>query len=89
MRVEGVVDPRRSARTGCRPRDLPHWIAPSLYELELDGEIVDHMLKVVAPRGRFTRRIRRVERRDTRVARADVHRAGAELAAASPRALPD
>jgi hypothetical protein len=41
----------------CRIGDLPFWLGPELWEIELDGEVVDHGRKVVAPRGRLTRRI--------------------------------
>ena len=55
--VEAEVDPCRSGVHACRPRDLPFWIAPALYEIELDGEVVAESLKVVALRGRLLRRI--------------------------------
>jgi hypothetical protein len=41
----------------CRPADLPYWVASALYEIELDGRIEEGDLKVVAARGRLTRRI--------------------------------
>jgi len=41
----------------CLPRDLAHWLAPSLWEVELEGEIVESRHKVVASRGRLVRRI--------------------------------
>lgn len=41
----------------CRPRDLAHWLASSLWEVELDGEIVQSRHKVVASRGRLVRQI--------------------------------
>lgn len=55
--VEGEVDPCRSGVHACRLVDLPFWIAPALYEMELDGDVLVHSLKVVAPRGRLVRRI--------------------------------
>ena len=87
--VEAEVDPCRSGVHGCRTRDLPYWIAPALYEVELDGEIVDQGLKVVAPRGRLTRRIDawNAESREA-YSQMCIARA-AELAATSPRPLPD
>jgi hypothetical protein len=82
--VEAGVDPCRSGVHGCRPRDLPYWVGPELYEVELDGAIVDHMLKVVAPRGRLTRRID-AWNGETREAYSQMCIARAsELAAASP-----
>jgi hypothetical protein len=41
----------------CRPVDLPYWIAPLLYEIELDGPVEEQALKVVAARGRLIRRV--------------------------------
>ncbi len=43
----------------CRPAELPLWVAPVLYEIELDGDIVEQRWKVVASRGRLLRRIDR------------------------------
>lgn len=40
----------------CRPRDLPYWLGPELWEIELDGEIIEQERKVVATRGRLGRR---------------------------------
>ena len=55
--VESEVVPCRSGVHACRPGDLSIWIAPALYEIELDGEVVVQTLKVVAPRGRLLRRL--------------------------------
>ena len=55
--VDGRVDPCRSGIHACRPSDLPLWVGHVLYEIELDGEIVEQPSKVVAPRGRLTRRV--------------------------------
>ena len=41
----------------CRTGDLSYWLAPALYEIELDGDIAEAGMKVVAPRGRLVRRI--------------------------------
>lgn len=79
-------------RTGvhaCRHPDLPYWLAPALYEIELDGEVEEQQLKVVAPRGRLIRRIdawnaaTREEYSQMCIAR------GAELVAAAPDPLAD
>jgi hypothetical protein len=53
---EGLV-PCASGVHACRPRDLPYWIAEELWRVELDGEIAQHELKVVAPRGRLVERV--------------------------------
>jgi len=47
----------RSGVHACRLIDLPYWVAPMLYEIELDGPIDRQAIKVVAPRGRLIRRI--------------------------------
>ena len=41
----------------CRIGDLPFWLGPELWEIELDGDVVFHRRKVVALRGRLVRRI--------------------------------
>ncbi len=55
--VESEVDPCRAGIHACRPADLPYWIAPALYEVELDGPVTEQTTKVVAPRGRLVRRV--------------------------------
>ena len=55
--VEAALSPCRSGVHACRPSDLPYWIGPTLYEVELAGEILEHGMKIVAERGRLTRRI--------------------------------
>ena len=40
-----------------RPADLAWWINEELWEVELDGGIVDAGTKLVAPRGRLRRRV--------------------------------
>ena len=49
----------RSGIHACRPADVPYWIAPALYEIELDGAIDQQAIKVVADRGRLIRSIDR------------------------------
>jgi hypothetical protein len=55
--VDAAVEPCRSGVHACRRSDLPFWVGRSLYEIELDGEVVEGPMKVVAPRGRLTRRV--------------------------------
>jgi hypothetical protein len=47
----------RAGVHACRTTDLPFWVGPELYEAELDGEVVAHDLKLVAPRARLVRKI--------------------------------
>jgi len=51
------TDPCRSGIHACRLRDLPIWLDAELWEIELDGSIDERDRKIVAPRGRLTRRI--------------------------------
>jgi hypothetical protein len=54
------ADPAETCRSGihaCTPAQLPLWAGPVLYEVELDGEVEEAGMKLVAPRGRLTRRI--------------------------------
>ena len=55
--VDARVDPCRTGVHACRVADLPHWVAPALYEIELDGQIVHGASKLVAARGRLRRRL--------------------------------
>lgn len=58
----GTVEPCRSGIHGLRVRDLPYWLGPQLWEIELDGEIVEQERKLVARRGRLTRRLEKWNR---------------------------
>ena len=55
--VDARVDPCRSGVHACRPGDLPLWVGRAMYEVELDGEVVEDHTKLIAPRGRLVRRI--------------------------------
>jgi hypothetical protein len=55
--VDARVDPCRSGIHACRVSDLPFWVGPTLYEIELDGEVVERRSKLVASRGRLLRRV--------------------------------
>jgi hypothetical protein len=49
--------PCREGIHACRPQDLAYWVHHELWEIELAGEIIEAERKVVARRGRLTRRI--------------------------------
>ena len=49
--------PCREGVHACRAEDLAHWFDAALWEVELDGEIVDSRHKVVGSRGRLVRAI--------------------------------
>lgn len=55
VEVEGVA-PCRAGVHACRPRDLPYWLGAELWEIELDGAILEQERKIVAARGRLLRR---------------------------------
>jgi hypothetical protein len=55
--VESTAEPCRSGVHACRVADLPLWAGRVLYEVELDGQLVEEPTKVVAARGRLVRRI--------------------------------
>ncbi len=51
------ADPCRSGIHALRRTDLPYWLGRELWEIELDGEIVEQERKIVASRGRLVRRV--------------------------------
>lgn len=51
-----AADPCRRGIHACRIADLPFWLGKELWEIELDGEIVEQERKLVARRGRLIRR---------------------------------
>jgi hypothetical protein len=55
--VEAPVVPCRSGIHACRLADLPLWVNEMLYEIEIDGNIVEEPTKVVASRARLLRRV--------------------------------
>lgn len=55
--VDATVEPCHMGIHACRDADLPYWAGRELYEIELEGPIVEEQTKVVAPRGRLLRRI--------------------------------
>lgn len=55
--VDARVDPCRSGVHACRVSDLPFWVGRVLYEIELEGEIVEHPTKIVASRARLLRHL--------------------------------
>jgi hypothetical protein len=86
--VTAEVELCRTGVHACRPGDLSYWVGPTLYEIELDGEIVEEGMKVIAPRGRLFRPIEAWE--DTtrdEYSHMCIARAG-ELAAAAPELTP-
>ena len=53
----GAADPCRQGVHACRSRDLPIWLDDELWEVELDGTVVEQERKLVAERGRLVRAI--------------------------------
>lgn len=55
--ISAEVATCRSGIHACRAHDLPYWLGAVMYEVELDGRVVEQPLKLVAPRGRLMRRV--------------------------------
>jgi hypothetical protein len=53
----GAVVPCREGIHGCRAADLAWWVNEELWEIELDGDVVEAPRKVAARRGRILRRL--------------------------------
>jgi hypothetical protein len=51
------VRPSYEGVHACRGDQLAFWLTPDLWEIELDGEVVEASHKIVAPRGRLVRRV--------------------------------
>src|SRR5205823_13571896 len=49
----GGVDPCLEGIHACRMRDLPVWLGRELWEIELDGSVVEQERKLASPRGRL------------------------------------
>ena len=52
-----TVEQCRSGIHACRVRDLPYWLGPELWEIELEGEVVEQTHKLAARRGRLLNRV--------------------------------
>lgn len=57
IEAEGALVPCRNGIHACRVRDLPYWLTDELWQVELDGDVIEHELKLVARRARLERRI--------------------------------
>jgi hypothetical protein len=55
--VADSPEPCRRGIHACRLRDLPIWLGDELWEMELEGDVVQQERKLVASRARLTRRI--------------------------------
>jgi hypothetical protein len=51
------ADPCRTGIHACRVPNLPIWLDDELWEIELRGTVLESARKVVASRGRLTRRV--------------------------------
>jgi hypothetical protein len=49
--------PCRRGIHACRPKHLPMWLDSELWEIELDGDVIEGERKLVAQRGRLTQRV--------------------------------
>ena len=57
--VSAPVEPCVSGLHLCRPDDLPYWLDEELWEVDVDGAVVEHFEKVVVGRARIVARIAR------------------------------
>lgn len=57
VQATGPLVPCRNGVHGCRIEDLPYWLDEELWEIELEGEVVEDALKLLGRRGRLVRRI--------------------------------
>jgi hypothetical protein len=57
--VEGELVPTRRGVHACRRRDLSHWLDEELWEVELDGEVLEQERLVLARSGRLVERVDR------------------------------
>jgi hypothetical protein len=64
--VAAPPDPCRSGIHACGPADLPFWPGRALYEIELDGAVVEQQMKVIAPRDRRRAEPRELHQRVSR-----------------------
>jgi hypothetical protein len=55
--ASGDADPCHSGIHACRREDLPMWLQPELWKIELRGHVVEGPLKVVAAAARLVERI--------------------------------
>jgi hypothetical protein len=55
--VKAPIDACRSGIHACRSSDLPLWSGRRLYEIELQGDIVERPSKIVASQGRLLREV--------------------------------
>ncbi len=53
----GPLEPCRNGIHACHIEDLPHWIGPELWAIELDGEVQRAPTGVLARRGRLLERV--------------------------------
>jgi hypothetical protein len=51
------VETCRGGIHACRVRHLPIWMGAELWEIELDGDVIEQTRKLVARRGRLARRV--------------------------------
>ena len=57
VEADGEPTACRSGIHACRPDQLPYWLGEELWEIELDGAVVEAEHKLVAARGRLRERI--------------------------------
>ena len=84
--VEAIVHPCTSGIHACEAIDLPYWLHAELWEIELDGVVARAGHKIVAPRGRLTKRVDAWDREAMRAFCADCEKRVREYALLSAAA---
>ena len=51
--AEGRLEACRNGVHVCRPGDLPYWLADELWQVEVEGEQIEHDQKLVVRRARI------------------------------------
>lgn len=69
VETSGDVAICRRGIHACRAADLPYWLNPVLWEVELEGPVVESTYKVVGTRGRLVRRLDQWDRHQERIFR--------------------
>jgi hypothetical protein len=69
--VRGDLVPCERGLHLCRPQDLLYWIGPVIWEVEVEGEVIEAGDKVVARKARIVRKVEAWNERTARLFAAD------------------
>jgi hypothetical protein len=57
IEAEGELDACRNGVHVCRQQDLPYWLSDELWEIDVDGDSLEHEQKLVVRRARLSARV--------------------------------